>query len=252
MTYKWTCPYCGAHQAVTSEMISHTNALYSLGSNVHGEFGLASTAIACANRACGKVTVDVWLAPRKNRVNQFPIVDARQNSFVALRLIPESSARPQPDFIPVALREDYLEACKIRDLSPKASATLSRRCLQGMIRDFCGIKKGTLFDEISELRELVNSGMAPAGISFDSVEAIDHVRSVGNIGAHMEKNIDHIIPVDPDEAQLLIELIESLFEEWYVAREKRASRFSGIKALAESKKQMISDLRDKAIEGPKE
>ena len=31
------------------------------------------------------------------------------------------------------LMDDYEEACAIVNLSPKASATLSRRCLQGMI-----------------------------------------------------------------------------------------------------------------------
>ncbi|MCW3784262.1 DUF4145 domain-containing protein [Defluviimonas salinarum] len=166
------------------------------------------------------------------------------------RLFPESIAKPQPDYIPVALREDYVEACRIRDLSPKASATLSRRCLQGMIRDFCGVKKDTLLAEITTLKELVKTDKAPSGVSLDSVEAIDHVRGVGNIGAHMEKDINHIVPVDPQEAQLLIELIESLFEEWYVAREKRAARFSGIKALAESKKKLIAELKAPQTESP--
>jgi hypothetical protein len=75
-------------------------------------------------------------------------------------LLPESSAKPLPDFIPQALREDYSQACRIRDLSPKASATLSRRVLQGMIRDFCGIARKRLVDEIRELRRQVDAGEA--------------------------------------------------------------------------------------------
>ena len=47
-----------------------------------------------------------------------------------------------PDYIPEAIRKDYMEACAIIDSSPKASATLSRRCLQGMIRDFWGVQAG--------------------------------------------------------------------------------------------------------------
>ncbi len=121
-----------------------------------------------------------------------------------------------------------------------------------MIRDFADIKEPTLFREIQTLRNLVDEGKAPFGVSMDSVDAIDHVRGVGNIGAHMEKNIDHIVPVEPDEAQLLIELIESLFEEWYVARERRKNRFSGIRSLAESKQKLISELKTPQIEGPKE
>jgi hypothetical protein len=45
------------------------------------------------------------------------------------------------------------------------------------------------------------------------VEAIDIVRNIGNIGAHMEADINVIVDVDPDEAQTLIELIETLFLE---------------------------------------
>ncbi len=110
-----------------------------------------------------------------------------------------------------------------------------------MVRDFCGVKAGTLFKEIEKLREAVEAGTAPSGVLIDSVDAIDHVRGVGNIGAHMEKDINHIVPVDPDEAQLLIELIESLFEEWYVARNKRNERLEKIKAVAEAKKALIED-----------
>ncbi|ASC06056.1 hypothetical protein S101468_01819 [Acetobacter pasteurianus subsp. pasteurianus] len=88
-------------------------------------------------------------------------------------LLPFSNAKPQPDYIPKPIREDYYEACKIRDLSPKASATLIRRCLQGMIRDFAGIQKGTLNKEITDLKEAVETGTADRSITAESVEAID-------------------------------------------------------------------------------
>ena len=172
--------------------------------------------------------------------------------FFASRLMPESSAKPQPELIPIALREDYIEACRIRNLSPKASATLSGRCLQGMLRDFCGVSGKTLYAEIEALRVLVQDGQAPLGVSPDSVESIDHVRGVGNIGAHMEKDIDQIVPVEPAEAQLLIELIETLFEEWYVQRDSRARRLNKIKALAEGKKALIAEFKVPQIEGPKQ
>lgn len=57
-----------------------------------------------------------------------------------------------------------------------------------------------------------------------------------NIGAHMEKDIDIIIDVEPEEAQLLIGLIEQLVDEWYVAREDRKNRAQKLKDLATSKK----------------
>lgn len=96
--------------------------------------------------------------------------------------------------------------------------------MQGIIRDFCKIKKNRLIDEIKTLRDNVNDGTAPEGVTLDSLEAIDNVRSIGNIGAHMEKDINIIVDVNPEEAQILIELIETLFDEWYIARHKRQQR----------------------------
>ena len=144
-------------------------------------------------------------------------------------LLPESEAKPFPDYIPRQLRADYAEACLIRNKSPKASATLSRRCLQGMIRDFWGITKARLVDEIDELKLKLDSG---------TWNAIDSVRHVGNIGAHMEKDVNLIIDVDPDEAGLLIWLNETLFEEWYVARHDRDEKMNALAKLATDKKGM--------------
>lgn len=140
----------------------------------------------------------------------------------------------------------------IRDLSPKASATLSRRCLQGMIRDFCGIARKRLIDELRELESQVKNGTADRNVSAESVAAIDAVRSVGNIGAHMEADVDHIIPVDPNEAQILIDLIESLLDEWYVERHKRQQRFEAVKSLAAAKNaQIVAGKQPPALSGPK-
>jgi len=132
-----------------------------------------------------------------------------------------------PDYIPHVIRDDYDEACTIISLSPKASATLSRRALQGMIRDFWGISKNRLYDEINALEDTI----AP-----DVWSAIDAVRSVGNIGAHMEKDINVIIDVDENEAELLIGLLELLAKEWYIARQIRQERLAKITKLAEDKK----------------
>lgn len=68
-------------------------------------------------------------------------------------------------------------------------------------------------------------------------KAIDTVRTVGNIGAHMERDIDLIIDVEPNEAKLLISLIETLLRDWYVERHEREQRMSQIAALAEKKEQ---------------
>jgi hypothetical protein len=83
-----------------------------------------------------------------------------------------------------------------------------------------------LIDEIEALKD-----------NTDSLTwaAIDAVRKVGNIGAHMEKDINVIVDVEPNEAQLLIGLIESLVKDWYVAKHDREERLKEIAALAAKK-----------------
>ena len=82
----------------------------------------------------------------------------------------------------------------------------------------------------------MTAGTAPSGVTAESVDAIDHVREIGNIGAHMEKDINLIIDVDPGEAEALIALIELLFDEWYVARHNRQERLGQLKLIADEKK----------------
>ena len=142
------------------------------------------------------------------------------------QLLPESEAKVLPGYVPTPIQQDYYEACCIRDLSPKASATLSRRCLQGMIRDFWSVNKPNLKLEIDELKEKVDP---------DTWQSIDAVRSVGNIGAHMEKDINIIVDVEPNEAQLLIGLIEQLIADWYVTRENRRERTEELKKMVSAK-----------------
>jgi hypothetical protein len=141
-------------------------------------------------------------------------------------LVPESRAKVLPGYIPAAVIADYTEACRICELSPKASATLSRRCLQGMIRDFYHVKKDNLKQEVDAIQEKIDP------LTW---QAIDGVRSIGNIGAHMEKDIDRIIDVDPDEATKLIELIELLIDDWYVNRHKREEKLKAVIKVKEDK-----------------
>ena len=246
MAENWTCPHCGRPQTATDRDQAKGDITFYMTKSVFGHIGISALAACCANPECMKPTVHV-------EVRRMAMIRSVSGSttgrftddepLFSQRLIPESLAKPQPEYIPAPLHEDYTEACRIRDLSPKASATLSRRCIQGMIRDFCGISKGRLLDEINELKKRVDEGKAPKGVSEESVDAIDHIRSLGNIGAHMEKDINLIVPVDPDEAQVLIDLIESLFDEWYVARNKREMRFSRVKSLANEKSKLKADLK---------
>lgn len=60
----------------------------------------------------------------------------------------------------------------------------------------------------------------------------------------MEKDINLIVDVDPNEAGLLIELIETLITEWYVNRFEREQRMASIISIAGAKKGKKSSDRE--------
>jgi hypothetical protein len=214
----YTCLYCGRHTTITDpNKYGFWNQLH-LNKSTLGDVGLRASAITCPNEECKELALTVELTGVYN--------GRSSGNIQTWRLLPESEAKVLPNYIPEPIKEDYYEACRIRDLSPKASATLSRRCLQGMIRDFYGISKARLIDEIKALENLVDSDV------WDSIES---VRKVGNIGAHMEKDINVMVDVEPKEAQLLIGLIQDLITDWYVTRYDRQERNKKIKEMAEEK-----------------
>jgi hypothetical protein len=228
----WTCPFCSHIQIVGQDNSHRGFSSLLIGDNKLGNIGLHYEAVACLNPACREVSLSVSIT---ERIASGPGTSKRGSTIQSYQLRPESNALVFPDCVPSPLRQDYIEACRIKNLSPKASATLSRRCLQGIIRDFCGISKATLGAEIKSLEDALSNGQAPYGVTHESIDAIDHVRKIGNIGAHMEKDINSIIEIDEGEAQALIELIELLFEEWYVEREKRAARLAKVREIREAK-----------------
>jgi hypothetical protein len=234
--FQWQCPFCNQHQVVTENTLySSFNKLH-LGKPKIGNAGVLILAVRCANPSCNELTLNVTLASAVYQDHDW----VQSEEIQQWRLRPDSVAKPQPEYIPLPLREDYYEACLVRDKSPKSSATLARRCLQGMIRDFCGISKRRLIDEIIELRKQVEQGSAPKGVEAETIEAIDAIRAVGNIGAHMESDISLIVDVDPGEAQALIELVEMLFEEWYVAKFVRDQKLARVKRIAAEKAEAIN------------
>lgn len=236
MSFNWECPHCDRAQSVSDD---HHRVYYQhldLQRLRNGQIGTTVLAIKCANLACEQLSVRFLI--HSDHVVGFDYArNVNLEPIFQEWVMPRGSAKPQPDYIPIAIRADYEEACLIRDLSPKAAATLARRCIQGMIRDFCGISKSTLDAEIKALIAAIDDNTAPRSVSVESVQAIDHLRRIGNIGAHMERDISVIVDVDPGEAQALIELVELLLREWYVDRHARQQRLAAVEAIRITKDQ---------------
>lgn len=218
----WACPYCNQ---IASSAFTDEGSIDLTTPNTDGLRKLFVRFTICPNPKCGKFTLSTSLYRSERKPNG--LISTNPESIQSWNLIPPSNAKPMPSYIPVSIVSDYNEACLISDLSPKASATLSRRCLQGMIRDYWKVTgKPNLKQEIEEIKDKIDP------ITWDAIEA---VRGVGNIGAHMEKDINLIIDVDTKEAKMLIELIELLVNDWYITRENRKIRLESVKQLGKEK-----------------
>jgi Domain of unknown function (DUF4145) len=221
MPFSWRCPFCGHHATIGNNNITEISKTFD-DENKYGSQIVTWRAISCPNPECREYAFSVTINDYRLIQNQWVAAEEQH----AWQLVPASNARVLPDYVPAPIVEDYNEACSIEKLSPKAAATLARRCLQGMIRDFWQVKPGRLVDEIAAIEDRVES---------DAWNAITGVRRIGNIGAHMEADINVIVDVDPEEARVLIELVESLIDEWYVTRHERQQRFAKVAALDAAK-----------------
>lgn len=241
----WDCPYCTTSHIVKENQCT-IKQLISTSEKPENIKGFYASFIRCLK--CQQYTI---IAELHSTVGS-GIDRSFFKKLNSWQLMPESKAKPFPKYIPQALIEDYKEACSIVHLSPKAAATLARRCLQGTIRNFCSITGKTLYSEIEILKELVQNGNAPQFVNMDIVHAFDAVRKIGNIGAHMEQDINMIVEVEQHEAELLIKLIEMLFKEWYIARHDRSLALSRIQKLAKDIDERKKESTTKADKEPPE
>ena len=135
-----------------------------------------------------------------------------------------------PAEAPPHIAEDFNEAALVLTDSPKASAALSRRCLQHILRETAKIKPGNLSNE---MQELLNRQTLPTHIA----ENLDAIRNIGNFAAHPSKDAatGDIAPVEPHEAEWNLDVLELLIDFYYVqpevAKKKRAALNSKLQNL---------------------
>lgn len=134
------------------------------------------------------------------------------------------SSRKAPTDVPADLAEDFDEAATVLPFSAKASAALSRRCLQGLLRAQ-GYQQHDLAKQIDAA---LASRVLPSGLA-DSVDAI---RNIGNFGAHPMKDSSsgQILPVEPHEAEWNLDVLEGLFDFFYSAPAREAARKAAFNA----------------------
>jgi len=124
------------------------------------------------------------------------------------------SRAPLPPEVPEEYAVDYQEACLTLTDSPKASAALSRRCLQHILREVAKVRRGNLADEI---QQILDEGKMPSHL----MESLDAIRNIGNFAAHPTKSkaTGEVIDVEPGEAEWNLDVLESLFDYYFVQPE---------------------------------
>jgi hypothetical protein len=192
------CPHCQTsfHDAPD---------LFRIGKDANGPWGLVQQ--NCP--ACSRLILEFIRAQFANQLgNGRYYANAREERFI----YPRSVIRPNPPAeVPAPFRDDYIEAALVLADSPKASAALSRRCLQHVLREKARVKRQDLAKEI---QEVIDSGKLPSHLA----ESIDAIRNIGNFAAHPIKSTStgEIVDVVPGEADWNLDVLDGLFDFYFV------------------------------------
>ena len=191
------CPHClvSFHDSWTSWFFNAKASPMPFFADCKAQFSFAST--VCP--ACKQLIFKLYRKPIPGAATAEIIV------------YPKATARPVPPEVDAEFANDFTEACLVIGDSEKASAALSRRCLQNILREKAETKAKDLVDQI---KEVLDSGKLPSHLS----EAIDGVRVIGNFSAHSikSKHTGEVIEVESGEAEWLLETLEGLFDFYFV------------------------------------
>lgn len=219
------CPHCLVefHDQVVE---------YDLGIDAEGEWIIRK--FSCPSPACKKdilyLVNGTWMKNQHGQKIQFSLIKS------SLLIRPKVGARsPLPPEVPTLFSEDYLEACIVLPDSPKASAALSRRCLQFLLREKAGVKPGDLAKEI---QQVIDSKQLPSYL----LDNIDAIRNIGNFAAHPLKSqsTGEIVPVETGEAEWNLDVLEMLFDFYFVQPERSKQKRDALdKKLTDSGKPLM-------------
>jgi hypothetical protein len=147
------------------------------------------------------------------------------------RLLPAFGGKPelQTATVPDTIYRDYDEACKLLPVSASASVTMARRCAQKMIRAKFRLKPGKLLNEIKTL------GTFSPPIQQEIIDALDSIRRTGKFRALPEDDVKVVSDVTPEAARHVIDIIEILLYDWFVAPELHNERITALQLILNRK-----------------
>jgi hypothetical protein len=151
--------------------------------------------LECPN--CGKATMRMT-------------IESKDHTARYMQIYPLTSQRPPvPVEVPTKIAKMYEEAGLVLPLSEEASAALSRRCLQAVLVDAGKATKKDLIDQIDEVLPKLPSYLQTQ---------VDAIRNIGNFASHPNKSrvSGEIIEVERGEAEWNLDVLETLFDFYYV------------------------------------
>lgn len=208
------CPHC----QVTIHPAFHETIVNSYGGQTFQALNTDGTKVYWGVRSMQCPACEKGILTLIERINHATVVRSRV-------VQPKSASRPAaPAEVPAELAEDFNEACAVIEDSPKASAALSRRCLQGILR----MNGYTQKDLAPAIDAILQAKQLPSFLA----DSLDSVRNVGNFAAHPMKdtNTGAIVPVEPHEAEWNLEVLEGLFDFFYVAPAKEQKKRDALNA----------------------
>lgn len=207
------CPHCTVEIYSSPKTIQFGGEIPGGGIRVDrgGVVGIAYETCPACNRT--SIYLLTNFHPRQQKIDM-----------VSTLIYPRTQARaPLSPLVPDAFARIYRQAAAVLIDSPMASAALSRRCLQHVLREVAGTTKKDLIDQIKE----VQPSLPPA-----LRKLIDAVRTIGNFAAHPMKstNTGEIIEVEPGEAELLLDILDMAFDFYCVQPAEADQKLAAIEA----------------------
>ena len=204
------CPYCGKaiYIELTGEGIKTDNG----GINLVSEF-------------CPSCSELIVLIEFGNKYYQDQYTEIAQDIYESKIIYPQFPSGVILDkSIPEKYKELYKQSEMVNNISPMASATLSRYLLQMLLHEELGISKRNLEEEIKELE---NSNNIPSKL----VTLLQIMRRIANFGAHPKKSThsNEIVEVENGESAIMLELIVELFDHIFVKPNQQQEFLNDVK-----------------------
>lgn len=186
----------------------------------HDSTGISWQCLWTTCPTCNRFIIFLEHYPNQSESILSTMLTSHEVNRIRIMVYPKGISRSSlPTIIPDKYANDYKKACLVLPDSEEASAALSRRCLQALLRDEAKVKHSDLSNEI---QQVIDSGKLPSHLS----ENIDAIRNVGNFAAHPIKSekTGEVVDVEPGEAGWLLDVLEGLFDFYIVQPAKSKAK----------------------------